>query len=70
MMYAVADGDAAAATRWHTKGDEWQHTKGDAAATCKVAVNGDSRANNNQSNFEVNNQSKKNSLAMRSHRCC
>ena len=55
MMYAVADGNAAA-TWWHTKGDAVatrRHTKGDAAANGKVAANGDSRTNNNQSHFEV-----------------
>ena len=55
MMHAVADGNVGA-TRWHTKGDAAvtrQHTIGDAAANGKVAANGDSGTNNNQSHFKV-----------------
>ena len=44
-------GDSVAHKR--RRGDEWQHTKGDAAANGKVAANGDSGTNNNQSHFKV-----------------
>ena len=54
MMYAVADGDAAA-TRRHTKGEAVTNgtQKARRRRIGEVAANGDSQTNNNQSHFKV-----------------